>query len=290
MADYARPWHRPHGRPGAPPLVVSGTNDVPGGGRGFPDNLHTAHSVRHFYPYGQAMVLRFGITVESRSNPSARCTRSSIALLLPTRNTTENKNARRIRHPSGPDSLREIRLLLRSGKYPLHTGLLIPPVSPSACHRGSRESSRSSRGGGHILRNPAFLSAILDETTLTNILRFNTSAIHLLGRKDVTQRLRALERDPEYVLVYLRDRDVVRVLSEFWRSWRDAEMRRAPGEVLVEEAGEDAVEEKELELRDVGGLIGMPEREDELQAQLRAARLYELDAIHILPPLALIER
>lgn len=98
----------------------------------------------------------------------------------------------------------------------------------------------------------------------------------------MTQRLRALERDPEYVLVYLRDRDVVRVLSEFWRSWRDAEMRRAPGEVLVEEAGEDAVEEMELELRDVGGLIGMPEREDELQAQLRAARLYELDAVSTL--------
>jgi hypothetical protein len=49
----------------------------------------------------------------------------------------------------------------------------------------------------------------------------------------MTQRLRALQRDPEYVLVYLRHRDVVIVLSEFWRSWSDAEMRAAPGETSV---------------------------------------------------------
>lgn len=159
MADYARPWHRPHGRPGAPPLVVSGTNDVPGGGRGFPDNLHTAHSVRHFYPYGQAMVLRFGITVESRSNPSARCTRSSIALLLPTRNTTENKNARRIRHPSGPNSLREIRLLLRSGKYPLH----VPsPLTNGPLYRPASSSRPSHRAPATaaVVNRPAALAAV----------------------------------------------------------------------------------------------------------------------------------
>jgi len=137
-------------------------------------------------------------------------------------------------------------------------------------------------GGGHILRNPAFLAAILDETTLTDILRFNSSAIHLLGRKDVTQRLRALQRDPEYVLVYLRNRDLVRVLSEFWRSWRDAEMRASPGETSVgqQPEGQQAMpEEMGLELRDVGGLIGSPESEDELQVRVAALRLYEHDAV-----------
>jgi hypothetical protein len=72
------------------------------------------------------------------------------------------------------------------------------------------------------------------------------------------------------------------VLSEFWRSWRDAEMRAAPGETSVglQREGEQRTPEgMALELRDVGGLIGSPAREDELQAGLAALRLYGLDAV-----------
>lgn len=129
---------------------------------------------------------------------------------------------------AAPHSGREGRLLLRLRKSPVapsctlrsrpQIGILIPP----SCAAGVSGPRRPQTHLPHALRNPHFLAAILDEATLLQLLRFNSAAIHLLGRHAVAVKLRALERDPEYVLVYLRHRDVVCVLSEFWRCWRNA--------------------------------------------------------------------
>ena len=88
--------------------------------------------------------------------------------------------------------------------------------------------------------------------TLLQLLRFNSSAIELLGRHTVSIKLRALQRDPEYILVYLRHRDVVCVLNEFWRCWRDSHGSNGAWETV--ELGE-----RDVELVDVGNLLGRAE-------------------------------
>ncbi|KAF8538022.1 hypothetical protein BDD12DRAFT_886388 [Trichophaea hybrida] len=108
-----------------------------------------------------------------------------------------------------------IHTLTASQKHDFFSGTIGFSIPPSG------HTSRRRQHIPHPLRNPDFLSAILDESTLLSILRFNSSSLHLLGRREIALRLRALERDPEYVLVYLRDRDLVAVLAEFWGCWRD---------------------------------------------------------------------
>jgi hypothetical protein len=64
--------------------------------------------------------------------------------------------------------------------------------------------------------------AMLDEHTLREILCFNRTALHFIPSHAVVNRLRAIERDPEYVLTFLGDWELVRVLEVFWESWRDS--------------------------------------------------------------------
>lgn len=99
------------------------------------------------------------------------------------------------------------------------TSLSSPPSSGTT--GGGVRSGRKRHRVQQPLRNPQFLGAILDEATLAAILRFNASSLPLLARRDTELRLRALQRDPEYVLAFLKEPEVVCVLAEFWTAWVD---------------------------------------------------------------------
>ncbi len=115
---------------------------------------------------------------------------------------------------------------------------------------------------------PAFLSAILHEDTLREILRFNHTALIFLGNNELTAKLRALSQDPEYVLLCVKNRVLMQVLVTFWRSWCE---RRPAGSTPIgdkllkwgtgEERGNGDVDLdiEEVEFSDVGGLLDSPE-------------------------------
>ncbi|KAI5812853.1 hypothetical protein BZA77DRAFT_374808, partial [Pyronema omphalodes] len=110
------------------------------------------------------------------------------------------------------------------------------------------------------LRNPAFLAAILDEQTLSAILKFNSSSLHLLGSKHMMHRLQALQRDPEYITAYLSDSALVSVLAEFWRCWENAAARAGCDSGDMQEL----LKEKEV-LGEVG-LVGKQQQEAEVMS------------------------
>ena len=71
-------------------------------------------------------------------------------------------------------------------------------------------------------------------------------------------RLRALERDPEYVLVYLGDWELVRVLREFWGAWRDGSERERMIRSVREDVAEgEAVETGMVETGNAGSVVPM---------------------------------
>jgi hypothetical protein len=92
-------------------------------------------------------------------------------------------------------------------------------------------------------------------------------------------RLHALERDPEYVLAYLRDRAVIRVLLQFWESWREAGVRMVgQSEVAVEEVGSESTEEVMSQSTDTGLLLEVGPGSEE---EGRKTSLDELDSLYL---------
>ncbi|KAI5779093.1 hypothetical protein EDC01DRAFT_634232 [Geopyxis carbonaria] len=69
-----------------------------------------------------------------------------------------------------------------------------------------------------------FLEALLNDDLLQEIMAFNHSAIELVGTRELVVQLRAIERDPEHVLLCLKKANVMNVLETFFVSWKEGKL------------------------------------------------------------------